>query len=1208
MATSVGAQTLPPDFEDALVMGGFVEPVGATWDNEGRTYVWEKRGVVWIIENGEALPQPLIDLREEVGNWRDHGMLGFALDPHFHMNGRIYLMYAVDRHHLMHFGTPQYDPNANDYYNATIIRITRYTALAPSFNTVDPASRLVLLGETPQTGAVVLHESHSAGSLFFGTDGTLLASLGDGASYTSVDVGNAADSYHEQALADGMMRPEENVGALRAQMVNSHSGKVVRLDPNTGDGVPSNPWFDPGAPRAPRSRVWAMGVRNTYRFTIRPGSGSTDPAAGDPGTLYMGDVGWNLWEELNVADEGGMNFGWPLFEGFEVNTYYWNVPVANRDAPNPLYNGAYCDQQFFTFQSLIKQATPDHLNAHPNPCDASVQIPNTIPKHFHARPAIDWRHGNQSRCGGFVGNTPVVYNLTDPNSPVPGPNFGGFAAIAGPWVEGSELPAGYQGASFHADYAMGFIRRFMFNEQDEPQSVHDFASGLGAITWLGAGPDGCIWYVKYNTNELRRICFTLAVDLPPMAVAEQSVQYGPGPLTVQFTGSNSSDPGGGALTYHWDFGDGDTSDQADPQHTFTAPAGVVTTYTVVLTVTDTAGQSATATLIVSLNNTPPVVDITSFEDGSFYPVGVDTIFSLEADVSDAEHGPDDLSYAWRTTLHHNTHTHPEPIDTDPVTTTLISGVGCDGETYYYNIRLTVTDAGGLASTVEQHIYPACHLIAPTAVIIAEPSWGFAPLTVQFDGSGSYDPGEVVAYHWDFGDGTTSNEPAPEKVFANAGPNYVTLTVTDDDGLTGVATRIINVLTLDPPPCAGDLGGLLREEWNNVNGGSVADLLGHGSYPDSPDATSIITSSSAPSVMENNFGARVRGHIVPEQSGTYIFTLTSDDASVAYLSPNADPAFKQVLANVPGFTGPNEYDKYASQVSTPVQLQAGVYYYVELLHKQWFGEDHLALRWHLQGADTPQVIPGSQLAPFMECSPGVQVRMLLQGAWSGQGMMRDDLRTAGVLPLEEPYTAMGLSVDEPVPADASLLLTTGSNAVVDWVLLELRDAVDPSTVLTRKAALLQRDGDVVAPDGFHRILFDVAPGAYHLAIRHRNHLGAMTALPVSLGSEGTVVDLTTSGTGTWGEHAQVMLAPNKWALWMGNVLHDDAVRYAGAANDRDPILQQIGTIPTDVVDGYHQADVNMDGLVKYVGQGNDRDPILINVGGMTPTAIRQEQLP
>ena len=126
------AQTVPSGFNDAVVVSGFNAPVGFTFDANGRMYVWEKSGNVWIVDNGTRLPNPLIDLSEEVGNWRDHGCLGFTLDPAFLSNGRIYLFYTVDRNYLMNYGQPGYDPDADQYLSATIMRVTRYTAIGPA--------------------------------------------------------------------------------------------------------------------------------------------------------------------------------------------------------------------------------------------------------------------------------------------------------------------------------------------------------------------------------------------------------------------------------------------------------------------------------------------------------------------------------------------------------------------------------------------------------------------------------------------------------------------------------------------------------------------------------------------------------------------------------------------------------------------------------------------------------------------------------------------------------------------------------------------------------------------------------------------------------------------------------------------------------------------------------------------------------------------
>ncbi len=1206
------AQTQPADFSNSLVMAGWQDPVGACWDKNGRLYVWEKGGKVWIVEDGVRLPDPLIDLSEEVGNWRDHGLLGFTLDPHFLSNGHIYLMYLVDQHHLLHHGTPNYNPATNSYYAATIMRISRYTAPGPDRTQVDPGSRFVLVGETPQTGVPSLHESHTTGSLVFGKDGTLLASVGDGSSYASTDAGSRPETYYQAALSLGIIRPEENVGAFRSQMVNSLNGKVLRIDPATGDGVPSNPFYDPGAPRAPRSRVWALGLRNPFRMTIDTVSAqvSTDPMDGRPGTLYIGDVGYNTWEELNVCYEAGMNFGWPLFEGCTQVNEYMDANAQNLDAPNPLYDGVSCTP-YFRFRDLLKQDTPVHLNGHPNPCNPAAQIPNTIPKFFHARPSIDWRHGNQSRTPGFLGNEAITYDLDAPNSPVPGPRFGGNSALGGPRHSNHNMPVEYHNSSYHADHVAGWIKRFRFDEQDRPVSVHDFAGNLGPITWLGEGPDGCIWYLRYSPGQLRRICYNLAVDLPPVVVAQQDVPYGPGPLQVQFTGSGSSDPENGPLTYLWEFGDGTTSTDADPVHVFTAPPGVPTQYNVTLTVTDAAGQSASAQLIVSVNNTPPQVAIISFPDGAFYPIGVDTIFSLEADVSDLEHGPAELAYSWRTTLHHNTHIHPEPPDPNPVSTTLISGVGCDGESYSYNIRLTVTDAAGLSTTVEHWIYPPCHLIPPTAVINSDVTAGPGPLTVHFNGWASYDPDGVVAWHWDFGDGTFSTDPAPLKVFGEVGDHVVVLTVTDADGLTGQASRVISVLTIGEAQCAGPAGSLLAERWLGVNGANVADLLAHPAYPHAPTTTFHPTSFDGPNDVADLYGTRVRGYIVPPVSGEYTFTVTSDDAAMVFLSPNHEAQYMTHLCEVPGWTNPEEFNKYLEQVSAPVYLEAGGHYYVELLHKEGQGGDHWQLYWQTPSSATRTIVPGSALVRWAPCAPSIRLRAALQGPWDPQtNLMRDDLRAQGLIPLAEPYAALDLGHPGGETTTPERLAVTGKNAVVDWVLVELRDKDDPTIVLGSRSMLLERDGDVVDPQtGSTRLEFSVAEGLYHVSVRHRNHLGMMTAQPVSVGVENQLIDLVTGGVAMHGTEASCTQPSGRYTMWAGNVLNNAMVRYTGAGNGRDAILDRLGgQVPTATVAGYHREDVNMDGVVKYTGPNNDRDQILLNIGGTVPTHTRMEQLP
>jgi len=114
--------------------------------------------------------------------------------------------------------------------------------------------------------------------------------------------------------------------------------------------------------------------------------------------------------------------------------------------------------------------------------------------------------------------------------------------------------------------------------------------------------------------------------------------------------------------------------------------------------------------------------------------------------------------------------------------------------------------------------------------------------------------------------------------------------------------------------------------------------------------------------------------------------------------------------------------------------------------------------------------------------------------------------------------------------------------------------------------------------------------------------------VTLSDDPTLVDFTDPTTQTFGVNATEDIG-GTMVMWSGNCIPDDAVKYVGAANDRDMILIRIGgSIPTNTAIGYEMGDVTMDGIVKYVGSDNDRDAILINIGGSIPTNSLLEQLP
>ncbi len=737
--TNIEAQTLPTNWSSQQVLPvstrDFDAGVGLTFTPDGqKMFIWTISGIVYICTwDGSAYVRqttPVLDISQEVAGYRDHGLLGFALDPNFNSNGFIYLLYVVDRHHLEFFGTSQYNPGTNTEYAATIGRITRYKIPSGS-NVADVNSRFILLGETKGTGVPVTEESHSVGTLLFGSDGTLLASVGDGASYDCTDIGTSNScglnfTWAANALSFGIITAQENVGAYRSQLLNSHSGKILRIDPATGDGIPSNPFYDPNNPRAPKSRVWAMGLRNPFRMNIKPNTGSLLPSSGDPGTLYISDVQWGTWEEISVCDKPGQNFGWPIFEGIfrvgndGVNSYA-NRSVNNLQEPNPLFGQGGCTQQYFYFRNLIKDPTPDNNLVISNPCNSNQAIdPGGNPNRFvHARPLLEWRHGqNQTRVPVFINNLPdaVMIDINGANQAgVTGEPFAGAAAVGGAFYSGNRYPPDYNNSYFLADYNNSILKNLNFELDNKLSAVRNFGSSLTAISMMQNPLDGYMYYMSFNDpsngiSRVRRFVYGgNMLPIPKIVINNnQGKNYGPSTLQLELRSDGTADPDGSIISYEWNFGDGSpiSTAQNPPIHSFTGSPGVPAAYTVKLTVRDNSNAIAETTMLVTVNNTPPTVQITNPVHNSDYPVNQMTNYQLTANVQDAEQ-PGNLSYEWQVLLGHNSHVHPEAPLSNVSPNVVVSGQGCNGETYYYSISLTVTDPLGLKGEAISMINPDC---------------------------------------------------------------------------------------------------------------------------------------------------------------------------------------------------------------------------------------------------------------------------------------------------------------------------------------------------------------------------------------------------------------------------------------------------------------------------------------------------------------------
>lgn len=359
VTAAASAQNLPPGFTQTVIADGLRLPTDLAFAPDGRLFIAEKRGTIRALEpDGTLRIQSVISIDDEVNNAGDRGLLSIALDPDFLNNGYIYLLYTVD---------PVYGSPEESADEPTFGRLTRYTLTAASDRYVaDPASRRVLIGATPAEGFPSCYNTHTIGAVRFGLDGSLFVSAGDGASKDYVDYGQNATALAH--VCEDLFGASQDIGALRAQSLDSLAGKVIRVNPATGEGLTENPFYT-GDPTDTRSRVWAYGFRQPYHFTVRPDSLS-------PGVLYLGDVGSSQWEELDVV-LSGENHGWPCWEG--------NAPM-------------YLYQEDSHTASVCAQVTPP-----------VVKFPTIA--YSHADPGTNGFTGNAAVGGTFYTGTqyPAAY-------------------------------------------------------------------------------------------------------------------------------------------------------------------------------------------------------------------------------------------------------------------------------------------------------------------------------------------------------------------------------------------------------------------------------------------------------------------------------------------------------------------------------------------------------------------------------------------------------------------------------------------------------------------------------------------------------------------------------------------------------------------------------------------------------------------------------
>ncbi len=657
-------------------------------------YVWGIDGRITRVDPQTKQKTQLLDISSEIGRYDDYGLLGMTLDNNFLTNGRFYLFYVIKY--------------ASVKWQGTYARVTRYEANKDDgFKSIKANSRKVLIGEpdpnNPSKGVPgdcipLTSSSHAGGGISMGEDGSLLIPTGDGAA-PAFDQGSYSESYYSQSIQNGFITSAENIGSYRSQVDYSLSGKILRINPENGDGVPGNPDYNPSAPRSIKSRIFASGLRQPFRSSVRPNTGSGDINAGNPGALYVGDVGFTDWEEINVVKKGA-NFGWPFEEG-----QYASKRAYNKTEYKP----------------------------------AGVTF---------TKPVIAWRSGP-----GQVNNNGTLTNVNaTPASLLPG-----YCAIGGSWHPGGgNYPAEYQNSYYFADFNGGWISKMAFDSDNQPQpatltKLLDGGSSYQYITCIAFNPvDKNMYYLRYPEDggeRVRRVIYNGAAGgSPPVAIILSDKSNGSSPLTVKFTGNTSYDPEGKALTYAWDFGDNTSSTSANPEHTFTTTS-TSTVYTVKLTVTDPDGkthQTTKAITVSSANNSAPVIVSTSID--GLTQMNLDEIrnINLSAVITD-ETPANQLSYKWTVSLFHNDHQHDDFITTSQTSSASLPPIGCDGTlTFWYGVKLEVTDAGGLKTETIRYIYPDCAGTSQTITLndIADR----APNSAAFTPAASASSGKPIVFY------------------------------------------------------------------------------------------------------------------------------------------------------------------------------------------------------------------------------------------------------------------------------------------------------------------------------------------------------------------------------------------------------------------------------------------------------------------------------
>ena len=452
-----GAAALPRHFTDTTVFSGLSLPTAVDVAPGGRVFVAEKSGMVKVFDGlDDPTPTVFADLRTEVYNVGDRGLIGMRLDPNFPSRPYVYVSYTYDAPiggAAPLWGAPGESndpcPTPPGPTQDGCIASGRLARLTVDLGTGTMSSEKVLVNDWCQQ-----FWSHTVGGIAFGADGSLYMSAGDGASYSFADYGQRGypdpNPCGDPPSGYGGIQtpPTAEGGSLRAQDYRTSGdplgldGSLIRVNPDSGRPVPDMPGEDDESVLN-QGRIVAYGFRNPFRIAVRPG---TDE-------VWVGDVGWRNWEEIDRIRPGSSqpeDFGWPCVEGPSLHPQQW--VDANVDICNDLYAEGGGSPPYFSYAHGA-EIDPGES------CDLALSSISGL--EFYRRN--------------------------------PGP---------------AAFPDSYDGGLFFSDYSRRCIWVMKADRSGlpDPDHVEIFAEGPGAVD-LREAADGTLYYPAIAQGEIHRITY-----------------------------------------------------------------------------------------------------------------------------------------------------------------------------------------------------------------------------------------------------------------------------------------------------------------------------------------------------------------------------------------------------------------------------------------------------------------------------------------------------------------------------------------------------------------------------------------------------------------------------------------------------------------------------------------------------------------------------